>query len=185
MADKLTYAGHIKALQSIITKITSPRVEALQPPRVNGGTAPNHISAPTSNDPTALRVIKATKQVHQRCTRSNPMPIIMEEEEEPQIITPSSSEHFPKRKVNGELIGIKRNYVSHVSRKRIQAIINAQTAKDKLLGIRKGINQIIVEGSKHHNNSPPPAASTLVTFHHVNLKGHSSPPPHIPTITHD
>jgi len=63
-ADKITHAFHVKALQSIITDTTPPRVEALQPPRVNGITAPNPISAPTSNDPTAPRVIRATKQVH-------------------------------------------------------------------------------------------------------------------------
>ena len=112
------------------------------------------------------------------------MPIIMEEEEGLPIITPSSSTNFPKQKVNAEIIGSKRNHASHASRKRIQAIINSQATKDKLLDLRKNINQIIDEGSNNYY-SPLPAASTLVAFHHVNPKGHSSPPPKIPTITQD
>ena len=75
--DKLTHAGHIKALQTIITETTPPRVETTPPPRVSGSTAPNPITTPTSNDPTAQRVIRATKQVHQQRTGSNPMPTII------------------------------------------------------------------------------------------------------------
>jgi len=92
------------------------------------------------------------------------MPIIVEEEEEPTIITLGSIEHLPKRKVNGKLIGSKRNHASHISRKRIQTMFNVQKAKDKLLDIRKNINQIIDEGCNNYNNLPPPAASTLVIF---------------------
>jgi len=183
-ADKLTHAGHIKALQSIITETTPPRVETTQPPRVSSSTVPNPISAPTSNDPTAPRMIRATKQVQQRRTRSNTMPIVMKEEAEPPIIMPSSNDHFSKRQVNGKLIGSKRNHARHASRKSIQTIINAQTVKDKSMDIRKGINQIIDEGSKNYNNnSPPPAATSLITFQNVNPKGYNSPPPSITTIT--
>jgi len=125
-------------------------------------------------------------QGHQIRTQNNPMTIIREEEAEPPIIAPISNDHFPKRQVNGKLIGSKRNHARHVSRKRIQKIIDAQMEKDKLMDIRKGINQIIDEGSKNYNNnSPPPEAKSLVAFHHVNLKGSNSPPPGTPTITQD
>jgi len=63
-ADKLTHAYPIKALQSIITGTTPPRVDSAQLHRVSGSAALNPISTPTSNDPTAPRVIRATKQVY-------------------------------------------------------------------------------------------------------------------------
>jgi len=185
-ADKLTHAGHINALQTIISKWTTPRVENAASLRVSHGVTSNPISAPTSNNPTAPRVIRATKYMNQQRTQNNPMPTIMEEEVAPPIITPSSNNHLPKWQVNGELICSKRNHTRHASRKRIQTIIDAQTTKDKLMDIRKGVNQTIDEESKNYNNnSPPLVATSLITLHHVNPKGSNSPLSAIPTITQD
>ena len=111
-----------------------------QPPRVAK-------AASTSNNTTAPRVVRATKQIHQRITRSNtPMPTVMEVEKPPveeteeqkrqQLVSqpiplPPPRRQTKVRKMNGMWIGSKRNNVKVASRKRITKLINAQADIDR------------------------------------------------------
>ena len=68
-----------------ILKQLTPIMSGGQPQRVGTSTPPSVAkTASTSNGTTSPRVVKATKQIHQRVTRSNtPMPSIMEVDKPP------------------------------------------------------------------------------------------------------
>jgi hypothetical protein len=132
--NKVRHIEILKQLTLIIQGGQSPRVGDSQPPRVAR-------AASTSNNTTAPRVVRATKQIHQRVTRSNtPMPTIMEVEEPPveeseeqkrqrlvsqPIPLPPPQRQTKARKMDGMWIGSKRNNVKVASRKRITKLINA------------------------------------------------------------
>ena len=144
--SKIRHAKILQRLGAILSNNPPKRVDTNAPQRVEQ-------SATSSNSLTSPRVIKGTKLIHQRVTRSNvPMPTIMEVEEPPRDsqMTTRRSKHssaerrpilppfaLPKRKaksrkVNGILIGSKRNNIKNASRKRIQTLIEMQNASDRM-----------------------------------------------------
>jgi len=114
-------------------------------------------AATTSTDKTSPRVVKSTRYVHQRRTRNNnPMPSIEEEGDNVDNATKSADsvqatsrraslrshrgrtlqENTAPRKsrrVNGVIIGSRRNNAQKASRKRIQKLIDQQTEHDEAL----------------------------------------------------
>ena len=86
---KRQHLSVIKQLTGILGNVPPPRVNGQSAPRVGRG-------ATTSTNKTSLRVVKQTKYVHQRRTRSNnPMPTITEEEEPPINATPTQAAKPP------------------------------------------------------------------------------------------
>ena len=75
---------------------------------------------------------------------------------------------FPKRRVNGEIIGSKRNHVKYIKKKRLATIVKRQQAKDTLVALCKTIKDI-TDTNKSHTS--PVIDPQLVTSHHVNPKG--------------
>ena len=147
---KQKHINIIQQLTSIITDTTAPMVGDAPAPRVGGTATP-------STDATSPRVVKQTRYVHQRQTRNNtPMPTIMEEEEpiisdqgnentmenDGRRVTRSRSQQRTQpripptrktRKVQGDIIGSKRNNAKKASRKRVQQLIDIQTARDEAI----------------------------------------------------
>ena len=81
----------------------------------------------TTTDPTDPEKVRATRYVHQKRTRANkhpigePLPTTWEEAQTPRQ-APTCGKHcpWPKRKVNGQQIGGKKNNVKHASIKRVK-----------------------------------------------------------------
>ena len=145
--------------------------------------------ASSSNSPTSPRVIKGTKLIHQRVTRSNtPIPTIMEVEEPPRdhqvtkrkgntnskarrpILPPFAlpQRKTKSRKVNGILIDSKRNSVKNASRRRIQTLIEMQNASDRVEKLREPIKTIVCktpqDWQKIEFNAPSPKGSAPPPF---------------------
>jgi len=123
---KRQHLNVIEQLTAILDNAPPPRVDGQSAPRVGRG-------ATTSTDKTSPRVVKQTKYVHQRRTRSNnPMPTITEEEEQPMNAAPvpaaapltteqrKRANQRKARQVQGELIGSKRNNIKVASKRRLQ-----------------------------------------------------------------
>ena len=140
--QRLRHTEVIKQLTDILNGLPAPRVESSQP-RV-GPTS-------TSTDATSPRVVNQQRPVHQRQTRRNtPMPTILEEDapsvddDDATVVTSNRSSDRPTppptvnptispgtkvtktRKVNGILIGSKRNSAKNIKRKQLQRLIDAQ-----------------------------------------------------------
>ena len=120
---KLTHAQHLKELQDIIYNVPVLRVP-IEP-----------VVAPTSTDATSPRVIKANIFCHQQHMRNNPQP------------TTTTNKLF-KQRVNGETIRSKHNHVWNINQKRLTALDDTQTAKDKLAALNFNHTPISILGTK-------------------------------------
>ncbi|KAL7530050.1 hypothetical protein ACHAXR_003283 [Thalassiosira sp. AJA248-18] len=147
----------------------------------------------TSIDSTSPRVVRGTRQVHQRQTRSNtPLPSIMEVIQPQTAATPTVTTNpieptplqapppFPvnktkskTRKVRGTTIGSARNSTKKASRKQIQTLIDIQRQQD---------NQANINGEIEQRTYKLPQAKSYITYHIPTPK--SSKPSPIP-ITQD
>ena len=134
--------------------------------------------------------VKQTKYVHQRRTRSNnPMPTITEEEEPPINATPTQAAKPPvttrckwatqrkARQVQCEIIGSKRNNVKVASRKRLQQLINLQTARDNIMLQQVKVNEEIQQNEVSIPPEPIYKATALPSPARKSTK--------IPTITQE
>ncbi|KAL7538190.1 hypothetical protein ACHAXR_008359, partial [Thalassiosira sp. AJA248-18] len=132
------------------------------PSRVNAGSPRVQNDATTSIDTTSPRVVRATRQVHQRHTRNNtPVPTTMQVIEPPVQKAPNNKSgttestqlHAPPafpmirkrgrraRKVHGVTIGSARNSSKQASRKRIQNLVTLQLQHDKQTNLNNELEQ--------------------------------------------
>ena len=138
--NKCRHAKILQQLTQIMSGSQLQRVATSTPPRVTE-------SGSTSNNTTSPRVVKTTKQIHQRVTRSNtPMPEIMgsiepsvndgklekEIEKISRLIPlPIPQRQSKARKMNGTWIGSKGNNDKVASKKRITKLTNVQFEQDR------------------------------------------------------
>ena len=155
----------------VIAKLTEI-LSGSQPPRVgNDHQAPpqsespiNTTQASTSNNTTSPATIRATKQIHQRVTRSNtPMP------NPPSLVFNPTADARKLRKCNGEVIGYKKNAAKNATRKRVAKLVEEQTDRDRLLQLKTGISEIITTNV--------PEADIRVQYHVPTPKGAPAPIP--------
>ena len=89
-----------------------------------------------TTDPTARDKVWAARPIHRRATRANPNPIeskplpknLEDARQTKPANAPSSRLHqpWPKRKVNAQQIGGKKNNMRHACLKRLQKLIDVQ-----------------------------------------------------------
>ena len=193
--NRVSHAQVIQDLTNIIQNAPSQRVHATASQRVN---VPS-----TSTSATSPTIIRRTRQVHQRHTRSNtPMPAIMEEIEPPipddddaTVITSNrgidapppiptplpSKRRAPKRRVNGVTIGSNRNKAKNISRKRLQNLLKSQTIIDR----QTVMDELTTTPAPERHNRPSTFQDAFVSYHVPTPKGTPRDQSSVPFISQD
>jgi len=157
-ASKVKHAKIIEQLTAIITNKQAPRVEDTGSPRVTRTSTSTNATSPrviqntryvhqrrTRNNipmPTVMEEIQPPIDTASSSNKENDENVRLSQQSNENnsegIMTEEKSHYIPcnkkvqqsKRKVNGVLIGSKRNHHKNISRKRLQKLIEEQISKD-------------------------------------------------------